>query len=147
MNETHMVGRTKAGDPVWQTNRKGRYFTLCEDGVTKRYIFWSFPWPKRWSFRRLPAPHLNYHQVAAVLEKSRIILKELRNGPIYEQGGFYYNRSNKVIMTRAISEIVLHWLNGCGIVLTYTPMNKKRTRVDVDLVATEKNGMLRKEVA
>lgn len=141
-NLTFMIARSKRGEPIWQTNRKGRPFIIEPDGITKRNVgaFWWWPWgPSK--LRHLPKPHLTYTQVAVANEKSKLILRALRNGPIYLEKGFLKGRDGKIITTKSISRIVLHWLEGCGVVLKRTPMRGGRVMLDIDVDATNKNNV------
>ena len=137
-----MVARTKKGDPVWQTNRKGRPFILESNGVTKRPLgplWWWRWWPS--SLRRLPMPHLTYSQVAVANEKSKDILRALRAGPIYLERGFLKGRNNRIITTKAVSRIVLHWLEGVGVVLTRRELRDGRIELDINVEETNKNNV------
>ena len=137
-----MIARSALGEPIWQTNHKGRPFIIEPDGVTKRNVgaFWWWPWwPSK--LRRLPAPHLSYTQVAVANEKSKLILRALRRGPIYLEKGFLKGRDNKIITTKSVSRIVLHWLEGCGVVLTRKTLRDGRILLDIDVDATDKNNV------
>ena len=138
-----MIGQTVDCDPVWRTNNKGRPF-LIVDGDKMKKLRWPFPrlWKWGWGYIPCPKPHLTWAQVANANERGQKLLKQLRNGPIYEKKGFLYNRAGKVIMTRAIAQIVLHWMEGLGWVLTREAGDKKGfTKVDVDVEASLKNGV------
>lgn len=141
VQKTLMVGRTWAGDPVWRADQKGPNFIITPDGACKRCGWWPFPWPRKWGYRRLPRPHLNYLQVEVASEKSRSVLKALRNGPLKEKKGFIYSRSNQVVMAQAMASVVMHWMEGCGIVLKRTPTKGGFTLIDLDVEATKKNGV------
>lgn len=136
--KTLMVGRTWEGDPVWRTD-DGPAFTISSDDGSKRRVRWPFARPRKWGYRRLPSPHLNYIQVEVAVEKSRSVLAALRNGPLKEKKGLIYSRANRVVMARAMAEVVMHWMTGCGIVLTRTPTKGGVTLIDLDVEATKKN--------
>jgi hypothetical protein len=138
-NATLMVGVTRDADPVWQTDN-GRPFILDENKDVK-LVKWRWRWPRRWAYRRLKKPHLSYAQVAVANEKSKVILSGLRNGPLKMKNGFVYNRANRVIMTKAIARVVLHWMAGCGFVFKSTPTSGGYTLLDLDTEATTKNGV------
>jgi hypothetical protein len=137
--KTMMVGRTLAGDPVWRTD-KGPAFTIGSDDC-KRRVRWPFRWPRKWGYRRLKAPHLNYLQVEVASEKSKAILAALRNGHLKEKKGFIYNRAGRMVMTKAMAGVVMHWMQACGIVLTRTPTAVGDFIIDLDVEATRKNGV------
>lgn len=134
--ETVMVGRTPEGDPVWR-HAGGQPF-IIEHGEEMQFLWWRWNWCW-WTFRRLPEPHLTYGQVATANEKSKIILRALRNGPIHLEKGFLKGRNGKILTTKAISRVVLHWLEGCGVVLTKEKLKSGRIRIDIDVEATNKN--------
>ncbi len=146
LQEAMMIGRTKLGDPVWHMTDGLRPFVI--DPKTKVVRRMGLLWrrvylkrlPKRWlPFRPLPKPHLNYGQVATATELSSIILGALRNGPIFLVKGFLKGRDGRILTTRTISEVVLHWLSGCGVVLLRRELPDGRTEIDVDAEATNAN--------
>ena len=142
---TMMIARTDKGDPVWQTDGKGRPFIIDhKDGQTIIPVgrFWRWKWwPLKGRVRMLPEPHLSWHQVANANEKGKIILKALRNGPIYVEKGFLKGRDRKILTTRAVTGVVLHWLEGCGVVFTKRPLKDGRIQIDIDVEATNKNNV------
>ena len=136
-NMTMMVGRTRAGDPVWSTNG-GKPF-LLPDGDEMAPVKWWW-WP--WSYRRMPEPHLSWMQVAAANEKSKKVLKALRKGPIYIDRGFLKGQDGRIITTRAITRVMLHWMEGNGFVFTRQKLSDGRVRVDIDIETTRKNKVM-----
>ena len=101
-NNTFMIARTRKGDPVWRTNKKGRPFLLEEDGQTKKpllRLLWRWRlWPSK--LHHLPEPHLTYSQVALAHVKAKKVLQALQKGPIRMDQGFLKSYSNKILMTR-----------------------------------------------
>ena len=139
-DDTKMIGRTKEGDPVWRRWRE-RPFLIVNKGqeIQPMGPLWWWPWPPR--FRRLPEPHLSYGQVATANEKGRKILRALRQGPIYLEKGFLKSRSGQLLCSKVISKVVLHWLEGCGVALYRVKLKDGRTKIDIDVEATEKNNV------
>jgi hypothetical protein len=133
-----MVGRTKEGDPVWK-HAGGKPFLILNK-TEVHYLAWGWDWCW-WTYRRLPAPHLSYGQVATANEKGRTLLQALRNGPVILRKGFIYSRSNRLLLTKATAEVVLHWMTGNGFVFTYEPMENGSVRIDLDAAATRANGV------
>lgn len=86
---TVMVGVTWRRDPVWKLGN-GRPFLLTPAGVMQPFR-WPFRYPKRWGYRRLAEPHLTYLQVELASEKSRVLLSELKRGPLKLKKGFMHN--------------------------------------------------------
>lgn len=140
-NNTKMVGRTKAGDPVWRNQKGKKWGTpfLIENGETIKPMRW---WHReRWVHRKLKAPLLAYGQVAEAQARSKKLLEALRRGPLTLRRGFIYDRANRPIMTKTKSAIVIHWMEGCGIVFTRQLVGKDTVRLDLDVEATEKNNV------
>jgi hypothetical protein len=135
----NMIGRTKDGEAVWSRGEgEGRPFLIVDEGTKESPLVWRWWWCW-WTFKRLPKPHLSYAQVSNAAARSTKLLKEWRKGPIYEKRGFLYNRANKVIATRAITKVVLHWMEGCGFVFTRKKLIGGRVEIDIDAEATRKN--------
>lgn len=136
-SDSLMIGITRKNDPVWRNHKKQLY--VFADGKLSRLRWWK---PSRWRFRKLPEPWLNYDQVATAQHKSSIVLKALRDGPMFAKRGLLYDRANRVVTTTHMTAILLHWMEGCGFVFVRTPINKNTTRVDIDLEASVANGVL-----
>jgi hypothetical protein len=135
---TKMVGRTRQKDIVWRTDN-GPLFIIPSAGADPVKLTWWQRLPTRWGYRRSAAPHMDFSQAAVANEKGKHILKALRKGSLKEKKGFLYGRDNRPVMTRAMASVVLHWLDGCGVVIKRTPIHGGYTLLDLDVDATQKN--------